>query len=447
MPRNPVKCGRFGPEPRGDRAPQSLARGGRDGAGDVDAARHDELRRIARRCLYGERANHSVQATELVNEAFLRLVDVQHVDWQNRTHFLAMSARLMRRVLVDLARSKGADKRGGGAVRVTLDDAAIGAVAPDADVIRLDDALQALATLDDRKSRVVELRFFGGLTVDETASRSRSRRRPCCATGSSRGPGCSGNCPARPDVTPERLREIERLFHEARERPPPSATRFSRARARTIPRCAARSSPLLAQPPAGMIDAPVGALWPARLARRGAAAPGRRLGVFEVQGLLGVGGMGEVYRARDSRLGREVAIKILPRAFKDDPDRLARFEREARVLASLNHPHIGAIYGLEEAGDVTALVMELVEGEDLAQRIARGRIPIAEALPIAARSRSPRSGARAGHHPSRPEAREHQGAPGRHGEGIGLSGWPKRSSPRRPFEETSRRRRRSPAPR
>ena len=88
---------------------------------------HDELRRIARRCLHGERANHSVQATELVNEAFLRLVDVQHVDWQNRTHFLAMSARLMRRVLVDLARSRGADKRGGDAVRMTLETADIGA--------------------------------------------------------------------------------------------------------------------------------------------------------------------------------------------------------------------------------------------------------------------------------------------------------------------------------
>ena len=130
---------------------------------------HDELRRIARRCLHGERANRSVQATELVNEAFLRLVDVQHVDWQNRTHFLAMSARLMRRVLVDLARSRGADKRGGGAVRVTFDEAAIGGVAPEADVIRLDDALKALAALDERKSRVVELRFFGGLTADETA--------------------------------------------------------------------------------------------------------------------------------------------------------------------------------------------------------------------------------------------------------------------------------------
>src|SRR3954468_13895756 len=130
---------------------------------------HDELRRIARRCLHGERANYSVQATELVNEAYLRLVDVQHVDWQNRTHFLAMSARLMRRVLVDLARARGADKRGGGAVRVTLDEATIGAAEPDAEVLRLDDALQALAAEDERKSRVVELRFFGGLTVDEIA--------------------------------------------------------------------------------------------------------------------------------------------------------------------------------------------------------------------------------------------------------------------------------------
>jgi RNA polymerase sigma-70 factor, ECF subfamily len=130
---------------------------------------HDELRRIARRCLYDERANRSVQATELVNEAYLRLVDVQHVDWQNRTHFLAMSARLMRRVLVDLARSRDAGKRGGGAVRVTLDDAAMASGAPGADVIRVDDALEALAALDERKSRVVELRFFGGLTVDEIA--------------------------------------------------------------------------------------------------------------------------------------------------------------------------------------------------------------------------------------------------------------------------------------
>src|SRR5450631_463844 len=93
--------------------------------------------------------------------------------------------------------------------------------------------------------------------------------------------------------------------------------------------------------------------------------------------------MGEVYRARDTKLDRDVAIKILPDAFVADPERVARFQREAKTLASLNHPNIGGIYGLEERGDVAALVMELVEGEDLSQRIARGAIPVDEALPIA----------------------------------------------------------------
>ena len=103
---------------------------------------------------------------------------------------------------------------------------------------------------------------------------------------------------------------------------------------------------------------------------------GRRLGAYEVRERIGVGGMGEVYRARDTKLGRDVAIKILPRHFTSDPDRLARFEREARVLASLNHPHIGAIYGVEDAEGVRALVLELVDGETLAERIQRGRLPL-----------------------------------------------------------------------
>ena len=110
---------------------------------------------------------------------------------------------------------------------------------------------------------------------------------------------------------------------------------------------------------------------------------GRRIGSYRILSLLGAGGMGQVYRARDTRLGRDVAIKILPPLFKDDPERLTRFEREARVLASLNHPHIGAIYGLEDVDGVTALVIELVEGDDLSQRLARGAIPIREALTIA----------------------------------------------------------------
>ena len=117
----------------------------------------------------GERAGHSLQATALVNEAYLRLVDVQHVNWQNRAHFLAMSARLMRRILVDYARSKGYQKRGGGAMKVTFDEG-LPVVGRDQDLVAVDDALEALAKVDERKSRVVELRFFGGLSVEETAS-------------------------------------------------------------------------------------------------------------------------------------------------------------------------------------------------------------------------------------------------------------------------------------
>ena len=114
-----------------------------------------------------------------------------------------------------------------------------------------------------------------------------------------------------------------------------------------------------------------------------ALAPGTRLGVYEVTAQIGVGGMGEVYRATDSNLKRSVAIKVLPASVAGDADRLVRFQREAEVLAALNHPNIGAIYGLKKTPEFTALVMELVEGDDLSQRIARGAIPLDEALPIA----------------------------------------------------------------
>ena len=110
---------------------------------------------------------------------------------------------------------------------------------------------------------------------------------------------------------------------------------------------------------------------------------GTRLGSHEIQSELGVGGMGEVYRAHDTRLGRDVAIKVLPEVLADDPDRLSRFEREAKILASLNHPNIAAIYGLEEDAGRNYLVMELVSGETLRSRIAReGALPIEEALGI-----------------------------------------------------------------
>jgi serine/threonine protein kinase len=149
-------------------------------------------------------------------------------------------------------------------------------------------------------------------------------------------------------------------------------------------------------------------------------APGTRLGPYEITAGIGAGGMGEVYCARDTKLDRAVAIKILPGAFAADTERIARFQREARTLASLNHPNIAHIHGLEESNGVRALVMELVEGEDLAQRIARGAIPVAEALPIAKQMADALEEAHEQGIIHRDLAGEHQGATGRHGEGAGL---------------------------
>ena len=128
-----------------------------------------ELRRLARGYMRRERRGHTLQTTALVNEAFLRLTDARRVRWQDRAHFLGISARLMRRVLVDHARSRGYRKRGGGAERVTLDEGLVASPEPAVDVVALDRALEALAAVDARKSRVIELRFFGGLSVEETA--------------------------------------------------------------------------------------------------------------------------------------------------------------------------------------------------------------------------------------------------------------------------------------
>jgi RNA polymerase sigma factor (TIGR02999 family) len=129
----------------------------------------DELRRLARRQMARERVGHTLQATALVNEAYLRLIEVNQVQWQNRAHFFAMASRMMRRILVDAARAHRYQKRGGGAEKVSLDEALVVSSEPRHELIALDDALNALAAIDLRKSQVVEMRFFAGLSVEETA--------------------------------------------------------------------------------------------------------------------------------------------------------------------------------------------------------------------------------------------------------------------------------------
>ena len=128
-----------------------------------------ELRRVAHRYMGRERPGHSLQTTALVNEAYLRLIDARRVRWQNRAHFFAVSAQLMRRILVDFARSRQYLKRGGGAQKVSFDEGLVVSNEQGQDLVALDDALKALAAIDGRKSQVVELRFFGGLSVAETA--------------------------------------------------------------------------------------------------------------------------------------------------------------------------------------------------------------------------------------------------------------------------------------
>jgi RNA polymerase sigma factor (TIGR02999 family) len=131
---------------------------------------YQELHRLARGYMKRERVAHTLQTSALVNEAYLRLIDVQQVRWQNRSHFYAMASRMMRRILVDFARRRRYQKRGGGAERVDLDENLIVTTRPSSDLVAIDDALSALASVDPRKVQVVELRFFAGLDVRETAA-------------------------------------------------------------------------------------------------------------------------------------------------------------------------------------------------------------------------------------------------------------------------------------
>lgn len=178
-------------------------------------------------------------------------------------------------------------------------------------------------------------------------------------------------------MTPERWQEVKKVLAAALEQPPAERSVYL-DQACTDPGLRREVDSLIAaheQGDTGFMEQPA--------IEKGALKSGSKLGPYTILGHLGAGGMGEVYRAHDAKLERDVAIKVLPLVFVNDPERLARFQREARMLASLNHPNIASIHGLEDSGNVHALVMELVEGPTLADRIEAGPIPIDEALPVA----------------------------------------------------------------
>ena len=186
-------------------------------------------------------------------------------------------------------------------------------------------------------------------------------------------------------MTPDPLDEVSRVYHAALERPPAERAAFLNEACIGDDALRQEVESLLGQEAASerFLERPSAEILAAVSAPVGAHVLNRQLGPYKIVALLGAGGMGEVYRARDTKLGRDVAIKILPSQFTADPERRSRFAREARLLATLNHPNIGAIYGLEETDGVTALVLELVDGPTLAERLERGPVPVSEGLAIA----------------------------------------------------------------
>ncbi len=181
----------------------------------------------------------------------------------------------------------------------------------------------------------------------------------------------------------ERWRRIEEICHDALERTPDRRAAFVRDACAGDEVLRGEVESLLAnQSRADALGTGLG-IRDSGLGMSTTELIGKQIGVYRIDSLLGAGGMGEVYRARDTKLGRDVAIKVLPGDFASDPERLSRFQREARVLASLNHPHIGAIHGFEESSGIAALVLELVEGPTLAERIEKGPVSMDDALKIA----------------------------------------------------------------
>jgi RNA polymerase sigma-70 factor, ECF subfamily len=269
---------------------------------------YDELKRLAAAYLRRERPGHTLQPTALVHEAYLRLLRDRPDRWQNRAHFCAIAAHSMRQILIERARARHAQKRGGARARVTLDDGLIRVVEPSVDLVALDEALERLQALDPTQARLVELRFFGGLTIDETAEAMHliARHREASLDGGARMAGAGAG---RQDVTPERWRQVNALFHAVVDRDPAERQALLDEATRGDPDLAADVRSLLEACDSGdWLERPAWAVAPELILDAAAPLePGSQAGPYRIEREIGRGGMGIVYEAEDTRLRRRVA--------------------------------------------------------------------------------------------------------------------------------------------
>ena len=329
-----------------------------------------ELHRLAHHYMSRERAGQTLQTTALLDEAYLRLVDNTPRSWQSRTHFVAAAAQLMRHIMVDHARERHSLKRGGGALKVTLDEAALVTETRSEELLALDEALERLAAQDPRKGQIVELRYFGGLTAEETAEflkvSLRTVEREWNMAKAWLHRALSGTNLMKPD----RWQQINDLFQSATERAPEERAAFLaeacdgdkglRRRGGVFAHFLRASGELyriagLRVAPELLTNDKTGALV------------GELIGHYRIEALIGIGGMGEVYLARDERLGRKVALKLLPDHMTANETQLSRFKTEARAASALNHPNILTVYEIGAEGEPAIHRDRVHRGHDAAR--------------------------------------------------------------------------------
>ena len=342
---------------------------------------HAELKRLARSRLAGERPNHTIQPTALVNEAYLRLRNERGMQWQDRSHFLAVAAQLMRFILVDHARKRRYQKRGGDQqiVALDMDVADLGAEGVLRDRRRAHRSREGGRAQGARR-RAARVRGAVGRRVGAAARRVGGNDRPrleiCARLAAARAHTMSG----------DRWQRVNELFHAALEREGATRDAFLREACRGDEELYADVTSLIAadaETPAIALEhlgESMAADWAAGTERP--SLVGRDVDRYQIVAHLGSGGMGDVYRATDTILGRDVALKVLAPALHADTDFRRRLEKEARAASSLNHPNIVTVYEIGQAGTIDFVASELVDGVTLRDRLAAGPLSMRDLVDI-----------------------------------------------------------------